>query len=230
METLVTKKVSIVLRQISVIMDQQERIVQKAHEMFMRFGVRSISMDEIASQLGVSKKTIYHFFADKDALVDSVIDIELNENTEECRLHKERSENPVHEIFVAMEMVMEMLQMMNPTLLFDLQKYYPSAFKKISDHKNKFLYKLIRENLDKGVAEGLYRAEINREILARFRIASIFLTFDPELLPHGKHTAADLVKEITLNFLHGLVTPKGLKLIQKYTQQREKQLYHNESK
>ena len=211
-------------------MEQQERIVQKAHDMFMRYGIRSISMDEIASQLGISKKTIYHFFTDKDALVEAVIHIELNESEEECYQHREKSENPVHEIFVATDMILEILKVMNPTLLFDLQKYHPSSFKKINDHKNKFLYKLIRENLDKGVAEGYYRPEINTEILTRFRIASIFLTFNPELLPPGKHTAADLVKEITMNFLHGLVTPKGLKLIQKYTQQREKQLYHNESR
>jgi len=198
--------------------------------MFMRYGIRSISMDEIASQLGISKKTIYHFFTDKDALVEAVIHIELNESEEECYQHREKSENPVHEIFVATDMILEILKVMNPTLLFDLQKYHPSSFKKINDHKNKFLYKLIRENLDKGVAEGYYRPEINTEILTRFRIASIFLTFNPELLPPGKHTAADLVKEITMNFLHGLVTPKGLKLIQKYTQQREKQLYHNESR
>jgi TetR/AcrR family transcriptional regulator, cholesterol catabolism regulator len=211
-------------------MEPQERIVRKAHEMFMRYGVRSISMDEIASQLGVSKKTIYHFFEDKDALVDAVIDIELNNNTKECGLDKEKSENPVHEFFLATEMIMEMLKMMNPNLLFDLQKYHPTSFKKINDHKNKFLYTLIRENLDKGIAEGLYRPEINKDILTRFRIASIFLTFNPELLPPGKNTAADLVKETTMNFLHGLVTAKGLKLIQKYTQQQEKQLYHNESR
>jgi AcrR family transcriptional regulator len=211
-------------------MDQQERIVQKAHDMFMRYGIRSISMDEIASQLGISKKTIYHFFTDKDALVDAVIHIELNESEEDCYQHKANSENPVHEIFIATDMVLELLKVMNPTLLFDLQKYHPTSFKKINDHKNKFLYKLIRENLDKGVAEGYYRAEINTEILTRFRIASIFLTFNPDLLPPGKNTAADLVKETTMNFLHGLVTPKGLKLIQKYTQQREKQLYHNETR
>jgi AcrR family transcriptional regulator len=196
----------------------------------MRYGIRSISMDEIASQLGISKKTIYHFFTDKDALVDAVIHIELNGNEEECYQQKEKSENPVHEIFVATDMVLELLKVMNPTLLFDLQKYHPASFKKINDHKNKFLYKIIRENLDKGVAEGYYRSEINTEILTRYRIASIFLTFNPEMLPPGKNTAADLLKETTMNFLHGLVTPKGLKLIQKYTQQREKQLYHNETR
>ncbi|MEJ0102558.1 MAG: TetR/AcrR family transcriptional regulator [Bacteroidota bacterium] len=211
-------------------MDQQQRITEKAHEMFMRFGIRSVSMDEIASQLGISKKTIYQFFTDKDALVDAVIDIELQGSEKECYDYKEQSENPVHEIFVATDMVLEMLKVMNPTLLFDLQKYHPSAFKKINDHKNKFLYKVIRENLDKGVEEGYYRPEIDIDIITRFRIAAIFLTFNPELLPPGKHSAAEIVKETTMNFLHGLVTLKGLKLIQKYTQQREKQLYHNENR
>ncbi|MBS1576269.1 MAG: TetR/AcrR family transcriptional regulator [Bacteroidetes bacterium] len=211
-------------------MDQQERIVQKAHEMFMRYGIRSISMDEIASQLGISKKTIYHFFTDKDALVDAVINIELNESMNDCYDYREKSENPVHEIFIAIDMALEMLKVMNPTLLFDLQKYHPAAFKKISDHKNKFLYKMVRENLEKGMEEGYYRPEINTDIMARYRIAAIFLSFNPELLPPGKHSAADVIKETSMNFLHGLVTAKGLKLIQKYTQQREKQLYHNESR
>ncbi len=211
-------------------MDQQQRITEKAHEMFMRFGIRSVSMDEIASQLGISKKTIYQFFTDKDALVDAVIDIELQGSEKECYDYREQSENPVHERCVATHMVLEMLKVMNPTLLFDLQKYHPSAFKKINDHKNKFLYKVIRENLDKGVEEGYYRPEIDIDIITRFRIAAIFLTFNPELLPPGKHSAAEIVKETTMNFLHGLVTPKGLKLIQKYTQQREKQLYHNENR
>lgn len=198
--------------------------------MFMRYGIRSISMDEIASQLGISKKTIYHFFTDKDALVDAVINIELNESMNDCYDYREKSENPVHEIFIAIDMALEMLKVMNPTLLFDLQKYHPAAFKKISDHKNKFLYKMVRENLEKGMEEGYYRPEINTDIMARYRIAAIFLSFNPELLPPGKHSAADVIKETSMNFLHGLVTAKGLKLIQKYTQQREKQLYHNESR
>ena len=61
-------------------MEQQERIVNKAHELFLRYGIRSVSMDEIANHLGMSKKTIYQFYADKDALVEDVIDIEINLN------------------------------------------------------------------------------------------------------------------------------------------------------
>ena len=80
-------------------METQERIVMKAHELFMRYGIRSISMDEIATQLGMSKKTIYQYYADKDAIVDSVINIEIGVNESECCKQKDLCDNAIHEIF-----------------------------------------------------------------------------------------------------------------------------------
>ncbi|GAC1526089.1 MAG: hypothetical protein NVS3B15_01710 [Sediminibacterium sp.] len=203
-------------------MEPQERIVTKAHELFMRYGVRSVSMDEIANHLGMSKKTIYQFYADKDALVDDVIDIEINVNQGECTRHRQKSENAVHEIFMAVEMMQELLTKMNPAVIFDLEKYHPRAFRKYADHKNKFLYGCIRENLECGKREGLYREEMQTDIMARFRLASVFLIFNPDFYPHNKHSLAGLMIEITDNFLHGLATSQGRKLIQKYKQQRQK--------
>lgn len=204
------------------IMEIQDRIAFKAHELFLKYGIRSVSMDEIATQLGISKKTIYQFYADKDALVDSVIDIVVNENASKCCMQKETSENPVHEVFVAMEMVREMLRTMNPTIVYDLEKYHPAAYKKLNDHKNKFLYKQITENLEKGIAMQLYRPDINVEVLARFRLASVFLLFSPDIFPPGRHDLSTVMEEVTIHFLYGITTPKGQKLILKYQQQRQK--------
>jgi AcrR family transcriptional regulator len=206
-------------------MEAQERIVGKAHELFMRYGIRSVSMDEVANQLGISKKTIYQFYTDKDALVEDVIDIELSKSEQGCTMHKKHSENPIHEIFMAVDMLLEMLSQMNPTLIFDLERYHPKAFRKYSEYKNKFLLSIIKENLDTGKADGLYRDEINTDIMARFRLASIFLVFNPEWLPMGKHALPAVITEITDNFLYGLTTPKGQKLIQKYKQQRQKTIH-----
>ena len=203
-------------------MEIQERIAQKAHDLFLRYGIRSISMDEIASQLGISKKTIYQFYADKDALVDSVIDIVVNSNTDECCIHREESENPVHEILIATYMVQEMLNTMNPTIMYDLQKYHPATYKKIADHKNEFLYKLIKENLEQGIATQLYRPEINTEILSRFRLASVFMMFSPDLYPLGKYNLGTIIEEVTIHFLYGITTAKGQKLVQKYLLKRQK--------
>lgn len=203
-------------------MDIQERIVQKAHELFMRYGIRSVSMDEIANHLGMSKKTIYQFFADKDALVESVIDIEISRTREDCAAHRQKSENPVHEIFLAVDMLQELLKSMNPSLMFDLEKYHARAFQKISEHKNRFLYDVIKSNLEKGIRDELYRPEINTDILTRYRLATTFFLFNPDLFSTGRHTLPQVMEEITDNFLYGLVTAKGQKLIQKYKQQRSK--------
>ena len=203
-------------------MEPQERIVKKAHELFMRYGIRSMSMDEVANQLGISKKTIYQFYADKDALVDDVIDIEIYNNEAECTSHRKNSENAIHEVFMAVDMLLELLTKMNPTVIFDLEKYHPDAFKKYNDYKNKFLYTIIKENLEWGKKEGLYRDEIQADILARFRLASMFLIFNPELFPLGKHGLPAVITEITDNFLMGLASAKGQKLIHKYKLQRQK--------
>jgi AcrR family transcriptional regulator len=205
-------------------MEQQERIVVKAHELFMRYGIRSISMDEIATHLGISKKTIYQFFADKDALVEAVVNIEIGVNERDCLMYNEKSENPIHELFLMLEMIEDLLRMMNPMVIYDMQKYHPSAFKKFNDHKNSFIFRVIKENLEKGIEQELYRPDINVPILTRFRLASVFLVFNPELFPLGRNSMSEVMREITLNFLHGLATAKGQKLIQKYNQQRKKNL------
>ncbi len=205
-------------------MEPRERIANKAHELFMRYGIRSVSMDEVASQLGMSKKTIYQFYADKDSLVADVIDIELDASQCECNQHKANSENAIHEIFMAVDMLLEVLTKMNPNVLFDLEKYHPVAFKKHNEFKNKFLYTIIKENLEWGKQEGLYREEVNTEIMARFRLAATYLVFNPEMFPVGKNSLTTVVTEITDNFLYGLATAKGQKLIQKYKQQRLKSI------
>ena len=203
-------------------MEPQERIVSKAHELFMRYGIRSVSMDEVANHLGMSKKTIYQFYTDKDALVEDVITIEITGKQIECRHHRQKSDNAIQEIFMATDMLLELLTHMNPALIFDLEKYHPKAFKKYNDHKNSFLYTLIKENIEWGKKEGLYREEVLADIMARFRLASIFLVFNPEVFPGGKHSLPVIVTEITDNFLFGLASPKGQKLIQKYKLQRQK--------
>lgn len=211
-------------------MDQQERIIEKAHELFLRYGIRSISMDEIAHHLGMSKKTIYQFFTDKDALVEAVVDVELNSSERDCLICTQASENPVHEMYLGMEMMDDVLRIMNPALIYDMQKYHPATYKKLINYQQGFLYSLIRENLEKGVKEGLYRPEINVNVLAKYRLASVFLVFNPEHFPLSKNDLVMVVREITLNFLYGICTPLGQKMIEKYNQERQKNHNHDESR
>ena len=210
------------------ILTTAERIKHKAHELFMQFGLRSVSMDDIATKLGISKKTIYQYYVDKDALVDDVIKSVLEHSEACCNTDKHRADNAVHEIFLAMDFIMEVFRSMNPSLLFDMQKYYPAAYQKFAKHKNDYLFGVIKQNLKRGIEEELYRDDLKVEVLARFRVESMMLPFNPEFHTKVKLNLAAIEQEITMHFLFGMVSPKGYKLAVKYRQDRLKKINKDE--
>ena len=203
-------------------MEAKERILVKAHELFNRYGIRSVSMDDIATQLGMSKKTIYQYCTDKDELVTAVFTEVMEHHKGECIVSSTTSENAIHEVFKAFEMVQEMFSNMNPSVLFDMEKYHPGCYKKYTEFKNGFLYGMIRKNIERGIREELYRPDIDVDIIARYRIHSIMLGFNTEIFPNNRTNVVHIELQLLEHFLHGLATAKGEKLIQKYKSQRPK--------
>jgi TetR/AcrR family transcriptional regulator, cholesterol catabolism regulator len=185
----------------------------------MQYGVRSITMDEIALQMGVSKKTIYQYYADKDELVDAVMVDEINFNQDCCLKDRERAKDAIHEVFLAIQMMQEMFQNMNPSILFELEKYYPRSFEKFLHHKYSFLHKVLKENIERGIKEELYRNEVDIEILVKARLESMMLPFNQQVFPKNKFSLIKVETELTTHFLYGLATLKGYKLITKYQQE-----------
>lgn len=200
----------------------KERIKQKAEELFDIYSIRSVTMDEIAGQLGISKKTIYTCYADKEELVDAVFCNRMNENQQQCLIDKAKADNAIHEIFLAWEGVSKMLTKMNPSILFDLEKYHPSVYKKFSDYKFDFLYKMIFSNIERGKKEELYREDINADILTRMRLSAMMLSFNPTFFPSNRYKPVAVEEQLLFHFLYGLATPKGLKMIEKYKLQKLK--------
>ncbi len=209
-------------------MDVKERILTKAADLFMRYGIRSITMDEIANQLGISKKTIYQFFTDKDDMVSAVIEQEIMRNEAECIQFRDDAADAVHEIFLALDDLDEMLKYTNPLMLYDLEKHHPKAFQKIKGYKYQFLYKALLDNLQRGIREGMYRSDLHTDIVAKNRIESAFLIFNPDLFPHSRYKMSEVSYELAMLFLHGVVTPEGKKLIEKYTAERTQKLSHEQ--
>ncbi len=203
-------------------MENKERILLKAHELFNRYGIRSVSMDDIAAQLGMSKKTLYQYYADKDELVNAVFSGIMDHNKKECTGCRSNGENAIHEVFLSFDMLEGMLSEMNPSILFDMQKYHPSAFRKFEDYRNNFLYGLIRENIERGIKEELYRSDVDVEILTRYRLFSIMISFDSDVFPANKTKLVYIEQQLLEHYLWGLATNKGQKLIQKYKNQRTK--------
>ena|SRR5438045_7864319 len=203
-------------------MEMKERIKQKADELFRSYGIKSVTMDVIATRLGVSKKTIYHSFKDKDELVDEVIADLLTYNQVCCNKDRAKAKDAIHEVFLAMEMVQQMFQDMNPVILYDIERNHPATFQKFLQHKNKFLLQVIKENIERGKKEELYRPDINTEVIARVRLETMMIPFNQEIFPKSKFNFVDLEHQLIEHFLFGVATMKGHKLILKYQQQRKK--------
>lgn len=199
-------------------MDVQKRIILKAFDLVKRYGVRAVTLDDIASSAGISKKTIYQYFDDKDALVDAVMMGEMQHNNQKCEECCNSSKNAVEEIFKLIEKMDDNFKSLNPIIFLDLKKYHHKTFEKFQYHLHTNLKQMIIANLQRGITEGLYRPDIDVEIVARFRIACIWLLFDQEVYPASEFTLHKVSLEIFELFLYGLVNPKGYKLIEKYKQ------------
>lgn len=201
-------------------MEPRERILIKAHELFNRSGFRRVTMDEIALKAGMSKKTIYQSFATKDEIVSAIIEDHINKSTNRCQSDTGIAQNAIHEIFLNIDMIQDHFSEMNPMILDDLEKYFPAVFIKLYKHKNDFILKMVKANLERGISEGLYRAEINMDIISKLRIATMFIPFDQGIFPFSKYKLIDVEREILEHFLFGIATTQGHKLIKKYKQQR----------
>ena len=216
-ETLITTKVSVVLRRMTTALtDQSHRIRQEAHTLFMRYGFKSVSMDDIASAIGMSKKTIYQFFPDKETLVAEVVKMIIIQNEQNCEHDRSIAKDAIHEVLLAINQMSILFQHMNPSLIFDLHKYYHQGYLTFQSHRNNYIQKIIRENLQLGIAEGNYREEIDIATLTRLRMETILIPFQPEFQQSVKAPLVDAAKELSIHYLFGVVSPKGYKLLTKY--------------
>jgi AcrR family transcriptional regulator len=197
-------------------METKERIIEQAKSLFLRLGIRSVSMDDICSHLAISKKTLYQHFADKDELVDMVLQKQISgmqSETTDCCL---QSDNAIQEVIKTMEMLVKHFTSMNPVVLFDLQKFHVNSFNKFKNHKYQFTLEIISNNLKRGIAEGLYRSDINVDVLSRFRLESMEIAFNVDVYPSDKYNLVEVSIAIIENFLYGLATEKGFALIEEY--------------
>jgi len=203
-------------------METKERILVKAKGLFMQYGIRSVSMDDIANSLGMSKKTLYQYYADKDELVDAVVEQHITQIQGDCIGCHNEARNAIEEIFITMERINEEFNNMNPMLLFDMEKFHFKAFQRFKQHKDKFLANIIKANIEWGIKDELYRQDVNVDIMVRFRLETIMIPFNIAVLAPGKYNLAELSDALIEHFIYGMSTIKGHKLIQKYNQQKQK--------
>ncbi|WP_157474967.1 TetR/AcrR family transcriptional regulator [Dyadobacter sp. Leaf189] len=187
----------------------KDRIIKSALNLFWRYGIKSVTMDDIARDLGISKRTIYQHYSDKEAILALVIQEELN--SQQCELEKldERAENPIEQLIYSSVQMRETMANMNPTFLYDLKKYYPDAWGLFQTYKHEYIIKSLRDNLLKGIELGLYRPEIDVDILALLRVEQVVMGFDPTIFPPRKFDMMQIQMQFLLHFLRGVLSEKG---------------------
>lgn len=200
-------------------MEVQERILDTAFGLFRQYGTRSITMDDIAIKMGISKKTLYAHFEDKDDLVMNAIARYLQHMQDACVVSHEQGKDAIEALFRLMEILEEHTRNMNPVILLDLQKFHSRAYRLFLHYKDNYLKSTIRENLQRGISEGLYRSDINVEVLTEFRTTSSLLCFQPELFSVSGFDMSHVQKVLLEHFLYGVASLQGFKLIEKYKEQ-----------
>lgn len=190
-------------------METSSQIVQGASELFKKYGVKSISMDDIARHLSISKKTIYQHFEDKDKLVLEVLVRDLNHDKTELNLITNKSKDVIEELMLFGEYMRTHVINLNPALLFDLKKYHPEAWKYFQDFKKVFIVEMILRSLDRGIREGYFRENIHGPILARLRAEQIEMGFNNDIYPSETYNNGEVQMEFFKHFIYGVSTLKG---------------------
>ncbi|TNE57597.1 MAG: TetR/AcrR family transcriptional regulator [Bacteroidetes bacterium] len=193
--------------------EQQEKWLQRVEALFMRYGIKSVTMDDVARELGISKKTLYLFVDNKDDLVNKVLERHIAAEKAVCQHMSEKAENAIEEMFLVMDSNAQQLQQMKANIVFDLQKYHRDAWDKIQAYQREFLYSLVRSNLERGIRQGLYRDDFDVDIVAKIHIALSFQLFDEDLFPQLTYSKETVFREYLLHYLYGIVSEKGLHVL-----------------
>lgn len=196
--------------------DKETELLEKSGELFKRYGIKSLTMNDIAKELKISKKTLYKYVKDKNDLVIRSMTIVLGKQECEFKAINESTEDPIEELWQITQKASEHLNSIHPSVIFDIQKFHPKAWEQFEGHKTTHIYLSVVDNLERGKKKGMYRNEIRSEIIAKLFVARFDTLFNPAIFPHAEFSLAEVNKEMMNYHLHGILTSEGLKEIEKY--------------
>ncbi|MEM7185669.1 MAG: TetR/AcrR family transcriptional regulator [Bacteroidota bacterium] len=199
----------------------KDKIVHKATELFLNLGFKSVTMDDIASEMAISKKTIYAHFSNKSALVQEVTSTMFQHITEGIDCICAMNKNPIEELYEIKKFVMIQLKNEKSSPQFQLQKYYPEVHEFFKDKHFEKMYDCTTNNLKRGVEQGLYRSNIDIEFVSRIYFIGVQGIKDDNLFPIQKFPKVHLFGEYLEYHLRGIVTAEGLKTLNQFINSTE---------
>ncbi len=195
-------------------MNIKDTLFTAAFELFLKYGIKSVSMDDISKKLGISKKTIYTFVANKESLISDIVTRHVESDEKEILKIKETSKDAIDEMVNISQHVLSFLCDMTPSLVFDLKKYHPELWHKIENQHFLFIENTIRNNLIRGQKEGLYRKNFDANIVSKLYVAKSNCIVDIDHFPINVFDRVTLFKEMISYHLHGVLSVEGFQLFQ----------------
>ena len=194
----------------------KNHIMDTAEELYRKTGFNSFSMDHLAGEMGVSKKTIYECFVSKAELVDCIVSKQIAIKKKELEDRKRLAKNPIQEAFIVWHVIDEFVQDFNVYRLVQIQKSFLQTYKKIIAFKNEFLFHLFKSNVDRGITAGLYRDAIKSEIISRYIVDIAFMSHNSKVFSNARFSSIEIDNQLLTYHLHGMATEKGVSLIRRY--------------
>jgi AcrR family transcriptional regulator len=199
-------------------MDEKvERILSESLQLFKKYGIRSISMDDISKELGMSKKTIYQYVANKTELVEMVLNYMREKERTVCIDGDIRQMNAIDILLAVSINVSKQLKDMNPINAYELQKYYPTIYREFINKKRDHVYEQVKQNFAQGIAEGIYRNDLDIDLVARLYIQKLIDVHDPEFLSSGNFSIEKVFQVMFDNHIRGIANTEGLAYYEKQT-------------
>lgn len=202
-------------------MELREKILRSATEMFFRYGIKRITMDDISREMGISKKTLYQSFKDKDEIISNMCDGTMSDNLQEMERISREAKDPIHEVIESGKHISRIFARINPVFFYEVKRFYPEAWKRFEQFKEKNLMRILETNLRKGIEMKIYRADLNINLMARYRIAQFDMALEPGFLANDKLSLGEIQLLLLDHFLHGITTIKGHKLVNKYKELKD---------
>lgn len=194
----------------------RQKLLHKASELFLTLGVKSVTMDDLAENMAISKKTIYEFYANKYDLVKATTEFIFEKIMLEIeQICDEDNESSIKNLFAINKYVNKQLKE-DINTEYQLQKYYPDIYAELSAKKFKVIIEGITENLEKGVENGLYRKDINIPMVARFYYIGHTTLKNKEIFPSEHYKLNNIVKQYLIYHIRAIATEKGIEELEKY--------------
>ena len=198
--------------------DTEQRILDKARELFFHFGIKSVSMDDIAKDLGISKKTLYAHYKDKNEIVSIIMEGLLERHGNAIIEARSAAKNAIEEVFLQNKVLLNIFKDVKPNLLFEIDKYFPEVSGQVNKHRYDCILEAIKENLKRGLEENLYTIDLAIDFIAQIRLNQLLDAFDPKALSENLNFP-DALHQLTLFYLNAITTPESKKLLITYLKQ-----------